>query len=78
MSSMFCASMRKSSSSVIVSANSSTRAGGLASAATGMRPTVNGAIHAMTRRSLCTSCPTEGRCTLTTTSSPVRKVARCT
>ncbi len=51
MSSMFSASSRKSSSSVIVSAKSSTSAGGLASAATGMRPTRCGASHAMTARS---------------------------
>ena len=38
----------------MVSANSSTRAGGLASAATGMRPMRNGASQAMTRRSLRT------------------------
>ncbi len=42
MSSMFSASRRKSSSSMMVSAKSSTSAGGLASAATGMRPTRNG------------------------------------
>ena len=52
MSSMFSASSRKSSSSEIVSANSSTSAGGFASAATGMRPTRNGAIQAIARRSL--------------------------
>ena len=39
----------------MVSANSSTSAGGLASAAIGMRPTRCGATHAMTRRSRCTS-----------------------
>ena len=39
MSSMFWASSRKSSSSTMVSANSSTRAGGLVRAAIGMRPT---------------------------------------
>ena len=39
---MFSASSRKSSSSTICSANSSTSAGGFASAATGMRPTSNG------------------------------------
>ena len=54
MSIMFAASMRKSSSSTIVSANSSTSAGGLASEAIGIRPTRNGAIQLITRRSLCT------------------------
>ena len=78
MSSMFSASSRKSSSSEIVSANSSTSAGGFASAATGIRPTRNGAIQAMARRSLLTSRATCGRCTLTTTSSPVRSRAECT
>ena len=63
--------MRKSSSSTIVSANSSTSAGGLASAATGIRPTRCGASHAIARRSVCTRRPTAGRCTFTTTSSPV-------
>ncbi len=78
MSSMFCASSRKSSSSTIVSANSSMSAGGLASAATGMRPMRCGASHdiasmsSRTRRAIC------GRCTLTTTSSPVRSRAACT
>ena len=62
----------------MVSANSSTSAGGLASAAIGMRPTRNGASHAMTRRSCGTSVATDGRCTLTTTCSPVRSVAACT
>ena len=62
----------------MVSAKSSTSAGGLASAATGIRPTRNGASHAITRRSVWTSSPTEGRWTLTTTSSPVRSVARWT
>ena len=57
---MFCASRRKSSSSVIVSANSSTRAGGLARAATGMRPTRNGASHAMTAMSARTRSATDG------------------
>ena len=42
-SSMFSASRRKSSSSAMVSAKSSTRAGGLASAVTGIRPTSSGA-----------------------------------
>src|SRR5262249_48082050 len=63
---------RKSSSSVIISANSSTSAGGVASAATGIRPTRNGATHAMTRRSRWTSWPAPGRWTLTPTSSPGR------
>ena len=45
---------------MMVSANSSTSAGGLASAAIGMRPTRNGASHAMTRRSWCT-CVADGR-----------------
>ncbi|CAB4584360.1 unannotated protein [freshwater metagenome] len=75
---MFAASIRKSSSSTIVSANSSTSAGGLASAAMGMRPTRCGASHAITRRSLRTNWLTLGRCTFTTTSSPVRSTAACT
>ena len=50
-SSMFWASSRKSSSSTMVSANSSTRAGGLARAATGMRPTSSGASQLMAARS---------------------------
>ena len=75
---MFAASSRKSSSSVIVSAKRSTNAGGLASAATGMRPTVNGAIQDITSRSRWTRRPTEGRWTFTTTDSPVRRVAACT
>ncbi len=62
----------------MVSANSSTSAGGLASAAIGMRPTRNGASQAMTLRSACTRRATDGRCTLTTTRSPVRSVAACT
>ena len=78
MSSMFSASRRKSSSSLMVSANSSTSAGGLASAATGMRPTRCGASHAMARRSARTSSCTCGRCTLTTTVSPVRRRAAWT
>ena len=73
MSSMLSASSRKSSSSTMVSANSSTSAGGLASAATGMRPTRNGAIQLMAARSVRTVVATAGRCTLTTTSSPVRR-----
>ena len=78
MSTMLAASMRKSSSSTIVSANSSTSAGGLASEAIGIRPTRNGAIQLITRRSLCTRRATAARCTLTTTSSPVSSVAACT
>ena len=78
MSSMFSASSRKSSSSTIVSANSSTSAGGLASAAIGMRPLSRGASHAIASRSLRTSSAMGGRCTLTTTSSPVRSRAACT
>ena len=70
--------MRKSSSSTIVSANSSTSAGGLASAATGMRPTRCGASQAIARRSVCTRRATSGRWTLTTTSSPVRRRAAWT
>ena len=62
----------------MVSANSSTSAGGLASAATGMRPTRCGASHAIARRSVCTRRPTSGRCTLTTTSSPVCRRAAWT
>ncbi len=77
-SSMFCASSRKSSSSAIVSAKSSTSAGGFASAATGIRPTRYGAIHAIAATSWRTSVATCGRCTLTTTSSPLRSVAACT
>ena len=78
MSSMFSASRRKSSSSVMVSANSSTSAGGLARAATGMRPTRWGASQAMTARSWCTRAATEGRCTLITTGVPSRSVAAWT
>ena len=77
-SSMFSASSRKSSSSTIVSAKSSTSAGGLASAATGMRPTRWGASQAMTARSWRTRADTEGRCTLTTTGVPSPRVAACT
>ena len=77
-SSMFSASSRKSSSSTIVSANSSTSAGGFASAATGMRPTIRGPSHASARRSSRTRRATVGRCTLTTTDSPVRSTAACT
>ena len=77
-SNMFSASRRKSSSSVIVSANSSTRAGGLASAAIGMRPTRNGASHDMTLRSSNTFVRIPGRWTLTTTSSPVIRWAAWT
>ena len=62
----------------MVSANSSTSAGGLASAATGKRPTRNGAIHAMAAMSRRTRSSTRGRCTFTTTSSPLRSVAACT
>ena len=75
MSSMFSASSRKSSSSTTVSVKSSTIAGGLASAAIGMRPTSFGASHAMAAMSAWTSAATRGRCTLTTTSSPVRRHA---
>ena len=78
MSSMFCASRQKSSSSTIVSANSSTSAGGFASAATGIRPTSRGASHDIARMSSRTSRATCGRCTFTTTSSPVRNRAACT
>ena len=78
MSSMLDASRRKSSSSTMVSANNSTSAGGLARAATLMRPTKNGANHAMTFKSLRTRTPTCGRCTFTTTDSPVRNTAACT
>ncbi len=78
MSSMFWASRRKSSSSTMVSANSSTRAGGLVRAATGMRPTRNGAIQAMAAMSRRTSGATRLRWTFTTTRSPVRRVAECT
>ena len=78
MSSMFCASSRKSSSSTIVSANNSISAGGFASAATGMRPTRCGASHDIASMSSRTSRAICGRCTLTTTSSPVRNRAACT
>ena len=78
MSSMFSASSRKSSSSMIVWAKSSTRAGGLASAATGMRPTRCGANQAMTARSWRTRSATDGRCTLMTTGVPSSSVAGCT
>ena len=73
MSSMFSASRRKSSSSTIVSANSSMSAGGLARTAIGIRPTRNGAKKLIAARSLRTSSATSGRWTLTTTSSPVDK-----
>ena len=62
----------------MVSAKSSTRAGGLASAATGIRPTRCGASQAMTARSWCTRADTDGRWTLTTTGVPSRRVAACT
>ena len=62
----------------MVSANSSTSAGGLASAATGMRPTRCGASHDIARRSLRTRASTDGRCTFTTTGSPVRSRAAWT
>ena len=62
----------------MVSAKSSTSAGGLASAATGMRPTRWGANQAMTARSWRTRVDTVGRCTLTTTAVPSRRVAACT
>ena len=62
----------------MVSANSSTSAGGLARAVMGMRPTRWGASQAMTLRSSRTSRATDGRCTLTTTASPVARVAACT
>ena len=62
----------------MVSANRSTSAGGLASAAIGIRPMRNGASQAMTFRSDCTWALMVGRWTLTTTSSPVRRVARWT
>ena len=75
---MLAASSRKSSSSTIVSAKSSTSAGGLASAAIGMRPTRWGASHDIARRSLRTSVATWGRCTFTTTGSPVWSVAAWT
>ncbi len=78
MSSMFSASRRKSSSSITVSANSSTSAGGLASAVTGMRPISRGASHESAAMSSRKSCATRGRCTLTTTSSPVMSRAACT
>jgi hypothetical protein len=78
MSSMFSASSRKSSSSVMVWAKSSTSAGGLASAAIGMRPTSLGASQAITRRSSRTRRATVGRWTFTTTGSPVRRVAAWT
>ena len=56
-----------------VSANSSTSAGGLASAATGIRPIRRGASHERAAMSSRNSCATRGRCTFTTTSSPVRR-----
>ena len=77
-SSMLAASTRKSSSSTIVSANSSTSAGGLASEATGMRPTRCGASQAIARTSRWIARATSGRCTLTTTSSPLMRRATCT
>ncbi len=78
MSSMFWASRRKSSSSITVSANRSTRAGGFANAATGIRPTSRGASHESAAMSSRKSCATRGRCTFTTTSSPVCRRAACT
>ena len=72
------ASRRKSSSSTIVSANSSTSAGGLARAATGMRPTRKGAIEAHGGQVVAHERGTSGRCTLTTTSSPVCSTRRWT
>ena len=75
MSIMFSASSRKSSSSQMVSANSSTSAGGLASAAIGIRPTSSGAIAAMTCRSRWTWLRMVGRCTFTTTGVPSCSVA---
>ena len=77
-SSMFSASRRKSSSSTIVSAKSSTSAGGFASAATGIRPTIRGPNQASARRSSRTRRATSGRCTFTTTVSPVSSVAAWT
>ena len=61
-----------------VSANSSTSAGGLASAAIGIRPMSAGASHDSAAMSSRTSGATCGRCTLTTTSSPVMSRAACT
>ena len=61
-----------------VSANSSTSAGGLASAVTGMRPMSRGASHDRAAMSSRNSWATRGRCTLTTTSSPVRRRAAWT
>ena len=62
---------------MIVSANSSTSAGGLASAATGMRPTRCGASHDQ-RGDVGADqlARPRGRCTLTTTSSPVMQRRR--
>ena len=77
-SSMLSASSRKSSSSTIVSAKSSTRAGGLASVATGMRPMRWGASQLMAAMSRVTRRLTCGRWTFTTTSSPLRSRAACT
>ena len=62
----------------MVSANSSTRAGGLVRAAMGMRPTSWGAIHDMAAMSNRTREATVRRCTLTTTRSPVLRVAAWT
>ncbi len=78
MSSMFCASSRKSSSSTMVSANRSTRAGGLVRVAMGIRPTNWGAIHDMAAMSNRTRAATLRRWTLTTTRSPDRSVAAWT
>ena len=50
----FDTSSWKSNSSQIVSANNSTKAGGLVKAAIGIRPTNFGASHAITFRSLLT------------------------
>ena len=50
----------------------------MASAAIGMRPVRRGASHAIASRSERTSSAICGRCTFTTTCSPVRSRAACT
>ena len=62
----------------MVSAKSSTRAGGLVRAVTGIRPTSMGAIHAIAAMSSRTREDTVRRWTLTATRSPDRRVAACT
>jgi len=76
MSRMLAVSIRKSGSSV--SAKSSTRTGGLARAAIGIRPKRCVASHGITLRSSCRSDAVVVRWILATACSPVRRVAACT